>query len=30
MSEGVGIVESKDLELKLPEGGFKLEYGGVL
>ena len=30
MSEGVGIVEAKRLELKLPEGGFKLETGGVL
>ena len=30
MGPGVGIVEAKDLELKLPEGGFKLEHGGVL
>ena len=30
MSEGVGIVESKTLELELPEGGLKLERGGVL
>ena len=30
MSEGVGIVEAKRLELKLPEGGFRLETGGVL
>ncbi|MGN0853903.1 MAG: homoserine O-acetyltransferase [Kiritimatiellia bacterium] len=30
MSEGVGIVEAKTLELKLPEGGFRLETGGVL
>ena len=30
MSEGVGTVEAKKLELKLPEGGFKLETGGVL
>ena len=30
MSEGVGIVERKTLELKLPEGGLKLETGGVL
>ena len=30
MSEGVGIVEAKRLELKLPEGGHRLETGGVL
>ena len=30
MSEGVGIVEPKDLKLRLPEGGLKLETGGVL
>ncbi len=30
MTEGVGIVEPKSLELELPEGGFKLEPGGVL
>ena len=30
MYEGVGIVEKKFLKLKLPEGGFKLETGGVL
>ena len=27
---GVGVVEPKTLELKLPEGGFKLRTGGVL
>jgi homoserine O-acetyltransferase len=30
MSEGVGIVELKKMKLKLPEGGLKLAYGGVL
>ena len=30
MEEGVGIVERKSLKLKLPEGGFKLSYGGIL
>lgn len=30
MSEGVGLVEPKKLKLKLPEGGLKLAYGGVL
>jgi len=29
-NEGVGIVEPKMMELKLPEGGFRLETGGVL
>ena len=27
---GVGVVEPKSLQLKLPEGGFKLRTGGVL
>ncbi len=27
---GVGIVESKRMELKLPEGGYRLESGGLL
>lgn len=30
MIEGVGLVEPKKLKLKLPEGGLKLAYGGVL
>ncbi len=30
MSEGVGIVETKKVKLRLPEGGLKLAYGGVL
>lgn len=30
MSEGGGIVELKKMKLKLPEGGLKLAYGGVL
>ena len=30
MGEGVGIVEPKRLELRLPEGGYRLETGGVL
>ncbi len=30
MNEGVGIVELKKMKLELPEGGFKLSYGGVL
>jgi homoserine O-acetyltransferase len=30
MNEGVGIVETKKLKLKLPEGGYRLESGGVL
>ena len=30
MNEGVGIVEPKDMLLKLPEGGLKLESGGTL
>ncbi|MCR5414932.1 MAG: homoserine O-acetyltransferase [Kiritimatiellae bacterium] len=29
-SQGVGVVEPHDLELKLPEGGYRLESGGVL
>ena len=27
---GVGLVEPKSMELKLPEGGLKLRTGGVL
>ena len=27
---GVGVVEPKSIQLKLPEGGFKLRTGGVL
>ncbi len=30
MTEGVGIVEPKKMALRLPEGGLKLESGGVL
>lgn len=30
MPEGVGIVEQKKIDLKLPEGGLRLETGGVL
>ena len=30
MSNGVGIVEPKTMELALPEGGFRLGPGGVL
>lgn len=30
MNEGVGIVEPKKLKLKLPEGGYRLESGGIL
>ncbi len=30
MSEGVGIVEPKRMKLRLPEGGLRLAYGGVL
>ena len=30
MNDGVGIVEPKKLKLKLPEGGYRLESGGVL
>ncbi len=30
MSGGVGLVEPKKLKLKLPEGGYRLETGGVL
>ena len=30
MNEGVGIVELKKMDLELPEGGLKLETGGVL
>ena len=30
MDEGVGIIEPKKRELKLPEGGYRLESGGVL
>ena len=30
MSDGVGIVEPKTLELELPENGYRLESGGVL
>ncbi|MBP5285874.1 MAG: homoserine O-acetyltransferase [Kiritimatiellae bacterium] len=30
MGEGVGTVEPKKRKLKLPEGGFRLSYGGVL
>jgi hypothetical protein len=30
MNSGVGTVEPKKLKLTLPEGGFRLESGGVL
>jgi hypothetical protein len=30
MNEGVGIVELKKMDLELPEGGLKLETGGIL
>ena len=30
MNEGVGIVESKRLELDLPEGGYKFETGSII
>ncbi len=30
MDEGVGIIEPKTLSLDLPEGGYRLETGGVL
>ena len=30
MDEGVGVVEPKTITLKLPEGGYRLETGGVL
>jgi homoserine O-acetyltransferase len=30
MNDGVGIVEAKKLKLKLPEGGYRLESGGIL
>lgn len=30
MNDSVGIVEPKKLKLKLPEGGYRLESGGVL
>ena len=30
MNDGVGIVEPKKIKLKLPEGGYRLESGGVL
>ncbi|MBQ6137153.1 MAG: homoserine O-acetyltransferase [Kiritimatiellae bacterium] len=30
MEEGVGIVARKTMKLRLPEGGLKLAYGGVL
>ncbi|MBO6167129.1 MAG: homoserine O-acetyltransferase [Kiritimatiellae bacterium] len=30
MDDGVGVVEPKKLELKLPEGGYRFETGGVL
>ena len=28
--DGVGIVEEKKLDLKLPAGGYRLESGGLL
>lgn len=30
MSNGVGVVEPKTISLKLPEGGYRLESGGLL
>ena len=30
MTDGVGVVEPKTMRLNLPEGGFRLAYGGVL
>ncbi len=30
MTDGVGTVETKKMKLRLPEGGLKLAYGGVL
>jgi len=30
MDGGVGVVEPKTMRLRLPEGGLKLAYGGVL
>ena len=28
-NDSVGVVERKTMRLELPEGGFKLAYGGI-